>query len=166
MTDGLGQSSVSSTSRPKKNCYTCNIKLIDNYICSHKCDSVYFCSNKCEQDSKQHQRLCQSISDLQQQHRYKILKAGTYSTTLTVNENRAVASLIGELCLLNCYLNDQPSTLLLNSGAQVSIINIEEFVKNFPDVKIQHISSILDDYDSIRVQWGDDQDIPFEGWVP
>ena len=123
---------------------------------------MYFCNSKCEQDSKQHQKLCQSISDLQQQHRDKILKAGTYLTTSTVNENRAVASLIGERCLLNCYLNDQPSTLLLDSGAQVSIINIEEFVKNFPDVKIQHISSILDDCDTIRVQW---QDIPFEGWV-
>ena len=126
---------------------------------------MYFCNNKCEQDSKQHQKLCQPISDLQQQHRDKILKAGTYSTTLKVNENRAVASLIGEQCLLSCYLNDKPSTLLLDSRAQVSIINIEEFVKNFPDVKIQHISSILDDCDSIRVQWGDDQNIPFEGWV-
>ena len=66
---------------------------------------------------------------------------------MTVNENRAVASLTGEQCLLNCYLNDQPSTLLLDSGAQVSITNI------------------LDDCDTIRVQWGDDQDIPFEGWV-
>ena len=84
---------------------------------------------------------------------------------MTVNENRAVASLVGERCLLNCYLNDHPSTLLLDSGAQVSIINIDELAKNFPDVKIQHISSILDDCDTIRVQWGDDQDIPFEGWV-
>ena len=94
-----------------------------------------------------------------------ILKAGNYSTTLTVNENRAVARLVGKRCLLNCYLNDQPSTLLLDSGAQVSIINIEEFAKNFPDVKIQHITSILDDCDTIRIQWGDNQDISFEGWV-
>ena len=106
-----------------------------------------------------------NLPDLQQQHRDKILKAGTYPTALTVNENRAVASLIGEWRLLNCYLNDQPSTLLLASGAQVSIINIEEFAKNFPYVKVQHISLILDDCDTIRVQWGEDQDISFEGWV-
>ena len=124
---------------------------------------MYFCNNKCEQGSKQHQKLCQSISDLQQQYRDAILRAGTYSTTLTVNENRAVPSLAGERCLLNYYLNDQPSTLLL--GTQVSIINIEKFAKNFPDVKIQHISSIFDDCDTIRVQWGDDQDIPFERLV-
>ena len=55
--------------------------------------------------------------------------------------------------------------MLLDSEAQISIINIKEFAKNFPDFKIQHISSILDDCDNIRVQWGDDQDITFEGWV-
>ena len=110
--------------------------LISNHISCHKREGVHFCSNTCEQDSKQHQTLCQSISDLQQQHREKILKAGTYSTTLTVNGNRAVTSLLGERHLLNCYLNDQPSTLLLDSGAQFSIINIDKFAKNFPDVKI------------------------------
>ena len=66
-----------------------------------------------------------------------------------------------ERCLLSCYLNDHPSTLLLDSGAQV----FHYQHRNFPIVKIQHISSILDDCDTIRVQWGDDQDIPFEGWV-
>ena len=45
------------------------------------------------------------------------------------------------------------------------MINIKEFAKNFPDFKIQHISSILDDCGNIRVQWDDDQDIPFEGQV-
>ena len=76
-----------------------------------------------------------------------------------------MASWVGEWCLLNCHLNDQPSTLLLDSKVQVSIINIEEFAKNFPDVKIQYISLILDDCDTIRVQQGDEQDIAFEGWV-
>ena len=122
---------------------------------------VYFCNNKCGQDNKRHQKLCQSVSDLQQQHRDKILKAGTYSTALTVNENWAVVSLVGERCHLNRYLNDQPSSLLLDSGAQVSIINIEEFAKNFPDFKIQHISLILDDCDTIRVQWEWRQGYPF-----
>ena len=66
---------------------------------------------------------------------------------------------------VNCYLKDHPPTLLLDAEAQVSIINIEELAKNFPNVKIQHISSILDDCDTIRVQWGDGQDISFERWV-
>ena len=49
--------------------------LIDNCTYCHKCESVYFCDNKCKQDSKQHQHLCQFISDLQRQHSDKILKA-------------------------------------------------------------------------------------------
>ena len=76
---------------------------------------------------------------------------------------------VGKRCLLNYYLNDQSSTLLLDSEAQVSVINIEEFGKIFPDVKIQDICSVLDNYDTIRVQRGDDKDISFEGgldiWV-
>ena len=124
---------------------------------------MYFCHNKCEQNSKQHQKLFQSISELQQQHRSKTFKAGTYSATLTVNKSRAMTTFVGKRYLLNYYLNDQSSTPLLDSGAQVSVIIIEEFTKNFPDVKIQDISSILDNYDTIRVQWGDDKDISFEG---
>ena len=123
---------------------------------------MYFWNNKCEQNSKQHQKLCQSISDLQQQHRNKTLKAGTYSATLTVNKSRTVTAFVGKRCLLNYYLNDQSSTLLLDSEAQVCVINIEEFGKIFPDVKIHGISSILDNYDTIRVQRGDEKDISFE----
>ena len=139
--------------------------LIDNYIYCHKCENIYFCNNKCEQDNKKHLKLCQSISDLQRQHRDKILKTGTYSTTFTVNENRTVVSLVGKRSLLSHYLNDQPPTLLLDPGAQVSIINIKKFANNFPHVKIQYISLILDDYDTIMIQWGDDKDISFKGWV-
>ena len=91
MTDGLGQSPVSSTSRPTPFCDICII-LIDNNICCYKC--AYFCNSLTN--------VCGSISDLQQQHRNKILKTRACLTTLTVNENRAVASLIGKQCLISC----------------------------------------------------------------
>ena len=50
--------------------------------------------------------------------------------------NRAVARLVVERCLINCYMNDKPSPLLLDSEPQVFIMNKKGFVKNFPDVKI------------------------------
>ena len=54
---------------------------------------------------------------------------------MTVNENMAMASLVSERCLLSWYLSDQTSiTLSLDSGVQVSIINVEEFSKKFSDV--------------------------------
>ena len=60
-----------------------------------------------------------------------------------------MASLVSERCLLNWYLSDQPSIpLSLDSGFQVSIINIEEFAKKFSDVLM-----------------ADDKDISFEGWL-
>ena len=46
-----------------------------------------------------------------------------------------MASLVSERCLLSWYLSDQTSIILsLDSGIQVSIINIEEFAKKFSDV--------------------------------
>lgn len=38
--------------------------------------------------------FCASIFQLQEQHRDKIVNSGTYSTTLTVNQRRAVAELV------------------------------------------------------------------------
>ena len=88
-------------------------------MCCHKYESVYFCNSKCEQGSKQHQKICQSISDLQKQYRDKILRAGTYSTTLTLNENRAVASLVCERCLCELLPEGPPinSVIRLRSSS-------------------------------------------------
>ena len=62
-------------------------------------------------------------------------------------------------------VNNKPSKLLLDTGAQASIINKDKLESNFPDVQIQDVSSILDSCDSLRVQWGDEENIPFVGWV-
>ena len=123
---------------------------------------MYFCGNKCKQSSAQHhQKHCTSISQLQEQHREKIINSGTYFTTLTINESGAVTGLVGERCTVRCIVNNKPSKLLLDTGAQVSIINKHKLGSNFPDVPIQDISSILDRGDSLRVQWGDEENIPF-----
>ena len=71
----------------------------------------------------------------------------------------------GERCTVNCIVNNKPSKLLLNTGAQVSIINKDKLESSFPEVLIQDISSILDICDSLQVQWGDEENISFIGWV-
>ena len=44
-------------------------------------------------------------------------------------------------------------------------MNKDKLESNFPGVQIQDISSILNSCDSLRVQWGDGENIPFVGWV-
>ena len=61
--------------------------------------------------------------------------------------------------------NNKPSKLLLNAGAQFSIKHKDKVELNYPDVPLQDISFILDRCDSFRVQLGDEENIPFVGWL-
>ena len=93
------------------------------------------------------------------------MRAGTYSSVLSAKDEAKVASLVGESCLINCQLNGQVTSLLLDTGAQVSIIDIEDLKNYHSNTVVRSLDEILDDCDSFRVQWGNTADIPFTGWV-
>ena len=113
---------------------------------------------------KQHQIQCKGIITLLKEQRDKVMRAGTYSSVLSVKYEANVASLASESCLIDCQLNGQV-TSLLDTGARVSIIDIEDS-KNYHSITVvRSLDEILDDCDSFRVQWGNTADIPFIGWV-
>ena len=72
---------------------------------------------------------------------------------------------MGESCLIDCQLNGQVTSLLLDTGAQVSIIDIEDLKNYHSNTVVRSLDEILDDCDSFRVQLGNTADIPFTGWV-
>ena len=55
--------------------------------------------------------------------RKKPYKSGSYSTNLTPKEKKKVAELIGDNCLIQCRLNQRETSVLLDTGAQASIIS-------------------------------------------
>ena len=92
------------------------------------------------------------------------MRADTYSSVLSVKDEAKVPSLVGESCLINCQLNGQVTSLLLDTGAQVSIIDIEGLKNYHSNTVVRSLDEILDDCDSFRVQWGNTADIPITGW--
>ena len=56
--------------------------------------------------------------------------------------------------MIQYRLNQREASVLLYTGAQVSIISEDYVQQNHPDAEIKHISHILDEPDSMRVQWG------------
>lgn len=56
---------------------------------------------------------------------------------------------------------NKKASVLLDKGAQVSIISENYMQLNHPDAEIKHNSYILNELDSMRVQWGNKADIPF-----
>ena len=93
------------------------------------------------------------------------MHAGTYSSVLSVRDEAKVTSLVGESCLIDCQLNGQVTSLLLDTGAQMSVIDMEDLKNYHLNTVVRSLEEILDAFDSFRVQWEDTADIPFKGWV-
>ena len=67
--------------------------------------------------------------------------------------------------MIQCRLNQREALVLLDTGAQVSIISEDYVQQNHSDSEIKHISHILDEPDSMSVQWGNNADIPLNSFT-
>ena len=85
------------------------------------------------------------------------MHAGTYSSVLQVNDEAA-----GESCLTDCQLNSGVTSLLLDTGAQVSIIDMEDLKNYHLNTVVRSLEEILDDCDLFRFQWGNTAYIPLQ----
>ena len=114
---------------------------------------------------KQHQVLCKAISQLVTERKEKMHKAGVYNTTLAPSERDEVVQLTGEKCLLDCKMNGIKIKVLLDRGAQVSLISKAWLNTHLNGGKVSKIEKILDPCDELRVEWGNQAEIPSVGWV-
>ena len=76
-----------------------------------------------------------------------------------------VAKLVGEKCMLQCRLNDAMILVLVDMGAQVSIIGKRVLKEKFPDINIKSTDDLLNDGDNLRVQCRNYHNIPFRGFA-
>ena len=62
---------------------------------------------------------------------------------MTPLEHQKIAKLIGKKCEINCSLDGTESKVLLDTGAQVSLIPRDFLHKFFPILQIQPIKDLL-----------------------
>ena len=107
---------------PRFVCLNCNVNIDNrNFICS-QCKSVYYCSKECQMNSwHKHKILCTSIATLEKKHNRNILQDKSFPTHLSPKEKAKMAKIVGEKCLMQCELSGVPKSVLLDTGAQVSI---------------------------------------------
>ena len=67
--------------------------------------------------------------------------------------------------MIQCRLSNREASVLLDTGAQESITSEGYMKQNHPDAEIKHISHILDESDSMRVQRGNNADILFSNFT-
>lgn len=87
------------------------------------------------------------------------------STSLTNKKGKCLTKLIGRKALTACNLNGQAVTALLDSGAQVSMVDRDWKDKYLPDATVIPLSEIVDDEEGLKVYAVNGKIIPFDGWV-
>lgn len=93
------------------------------------------------------------------------LTSSTSSHALTNRKGKCLAKLIGRKALTECNLNGLAVTALLDSGAQVSMIDRGWKNKYLPDANVNPISEIVDDEEELKVYAVNGDIIPFDGWI-
>ena len=135
-----------------------------NIQCS-SCKSAFYCSKNCQKESwSKHKTFCGAIKQLRISEENTLRNARRFNNT-TVKEENQIAAVIGDKCEVECALNGIETKVLLDTGAQVSIISINQMKTAFSRSAIQPLDKLLDEPDRLRVQWGSCQDIPFVGWA-
>lgn len=89
------------------------------------------------------------------------VKADTHCQPLT---ERRLAQLIGKRCMVSCAINGVPIKMLLDSGAQVTMVGRTWMEEALPNVKIQPLDALLLD-EPLTIAAANGTDVPFDGWA-
>lgn len=81
-----------------------------------------------------------------------------------VSKGKRVAQLIGGRCMVTCQLNGEKLQMLLDSGAQVTIVEKSWVKKALPNVTIQPLESLLADH-PLKITAANGTDVPYDGWI-
>ena len=72
------------------------------------------------------------------------LEQGQYVSHLTPAHQNTVIKLVGKRCLMKCLIENVPTEVLWDTGAQVSIASHEWVTRNFPDIKVNPVEDLIE----------------------
>lgn len=82
------------------------------------------------------------------------------------SKSEKLAKLIGKKALTQCHLNGLAVSALLDTGAQVSMIDREWKNKYLPDTPVRSLDEVIDNEEELKVRAVNGDTLPFDGWVP
>ncbi|KAI2644879.1 Reticulocalbin-3 [Labeo rohita] len=85
--------------------------------------------------------------------------------SLPTQESKHLANFIGAKALVRCNLNSLITMALLDTGAQVSMIDRGWKGRYLPDTPVRPLSEMFDDKEELEVHAVNGDVLPFDGWV-
>ncbi|KAI3358297.1 hypothetical protein L3Q82_014671 [Scortum barcoo] len=86
------------------------------------------------------------------------------NTLCQSSPRRRLAHLIGKRCMVSCAINGVPLKMLLDSGAQVTMVGRSWMRETLPNFQIQPLESLLFDQ-PLEVSAANGTNVPFDGWA-
>ncbi len=88
-----------------------------------------------------------------------------YISHLTPQQHNRIAKLVGDRCTVNFKLEGKDMTGLWDTGAQVSVISMEQVKRHFPSKPVKKIADLLQLQGDIKLVAANGTSIPYEGWI-
>ena len=123
----------------------CLREKVPLYRCRH-CHTGSYCSKLCQKKCWQdHKPLCRSISDLESQMQKNTFAKLNYisKSRLSSNEEIKLVNLVGQKCIVDCFLDGIKSKVLWDTGAEVALISKTWLRENLPEKEIKKVSELL-----------------------
>ena len=134
------------------------------------CQCVRYCSLGCQKARwPKHKMLCKAIKELSERESLKekglgdAQVRGVYASHITPRQQERIVKLVGKKCVIDCFLDDKPTEVLWDTGAQVSIISVDFLESQLPTVQRRDIKQLLSTEGSISLQAANGTDIPHCG---
>ncbi len=98
-------------------------------------------------------------SDLMENLPIDHLPEGTWST-----KQKKTASLVGRRCMVQCSLGGVNTSVLWDTGSQVSIVETEWKKRHLPDAEVRPVRELLEEGE-LNLTAANGTNIPYEGWM-
>lgn len=147
-------------------CAICSRELEALRVCSG-CKTISYCSTICQQsDWPKHKLICQAIKEIENRQITREVSIDQLKGTvyeLSPKSRTKLVKLIGEKCVLNCFLNEHSEEVLWDTGAQISVLSAQWLRRHFPGESVRALQDLLEGEVVIKSATGDRMN--FEGWV-
>ncbi len=146
-----------------KRCQTCQLSNAEG-----RCDHCYECGSTEHWASgcrKKNAPVSINKIDIQFQHREDRDKEDLFSlNTPLTGKQQQTAKLVGKRCLVRASLGGVDTTILWDTGSQVSIVGANWKKKYLPDIKVRPVKELLEE-GALELSAANGTDIPYEGWM-
>ena len=169
-----GQPIAETVKRPHQ-CHFCSKEETFNasFGKCNQCKTVVYCSKSCQKrDWHEHGPLCNAIGMMEQeQASMNEIKIGDsfdsrlQPSHLSDKNYQKIVRLIGEKCLISCFIQGTKIQALFDTGAQVSIISKSILNDKFPKIKIHDVSELLGSGTALDLKTANGSTLPYNGYV-